>query len=108
MCKPGGRQEVVLYSSIYIEKGQDNAVIKNIDNLQWLSCGYRVAIGWLSCGYRVAIAESQGRRYAYVLVLQEDLCCVIDDPPLSVRISTRGLFFNVPRGASCAVVVLLP
>ena len=23
--------------------------------LQWLSCGYRVAIVWLSCGYRVVI-----------------------------------------------------
>ena len=73
------------------------------------SC-YRVAIVWLSGGYRVATEwlsqNPQKRQYAYVLVLQEDLCCVIDDPPLSVRISTRGL--RNPRGASCAVVVLLP
>ena len=57
--------------------------------------GYRVAIVWLSGGYRVATEwlsqNPQERQYAYVLVLQEDLCCVIDDPPLSVRISTRGL-----------------
>ena len=57
--------------------------------------GYRVAIVWLSGGYRVATEwlsqNPQERQYAYVLVVQEDLCCVIDDPPLSVRISTRGL-----------------
>ena len=57
--------------------------------------GYRVAIVWLSGGSRVATERlsqnPQERQYAHVLVLQEDLCCVIDDHPLSLRISTRGL-----------------
>ena len=52
--------------------------------------GYRVAIVWLSGGYRVATEwlsqNPQESQYAYVLVMQDDLCCFIDDPPQSVHL----------------------
>ena len=50
------RNIVLLYLK---RKAEGHTIVKIFGNLQWLSCGYRVAIAWLSCGYRVAVEKAQ-------------------------------------------------